>query len=177
MSVNALVTNENTPASYLKYMAFGAISGYALKYAIPVTAQERDENFKAELKNIRARVKETRKQEIEAIRKDYKNRDKATDMFLKMNDSKKLRSIDLEKVPEKLLDKIMDLKSGVDYRTKERLYTEIDNLRIITKKIRPTSVFVFGGAAIGAVYALVKNILYRRENPPVEEVKGVQVIV
>jgi hypothetical protein len=55
MALDALQKNPNPPnqVSYIKASAIGALSGYALKYLIPVTSVEKDDAYNAALKQNR----------------------------------------------------------------------------------------------------------------------------
>ena len=172
MSVNAVRQNENTPASYLKYLALGAVSGYALKYALPLTAQEKDENFNAELNKIKARAESIKQKEFEEIRRTPNPHSIAVDTFLRMFKEKKLNESELQKLPEDLFSKVMDLKTRVDSKAQEVLYTDLANLKIVTKRLRPTSTFIIAGAAIGGAFALIRNILKNSHTPHVETESG-----
>lgn len=159
MPVNAIQQRETSPANYLKYMAIGSIGGYALKYAAPITPQEKDDYYKAELKRIGEKRKRIKQDEITELRKANIYPKKAIDTFVKMDDSKKLNKDELKKLPENLYSKVFDIKKHLDYIVRERIYEDMLNLKTSTKRLRPASVFIFIGAATGAVIALVTNIL------------------
>ncbi|MDD3437482.1 MAG: hypothetical protein PHC64_10060 [Candidatus Gastranaerophilales bacterium] len=58
MAVNAVRNDGNhKKTSYLKSIVIGGITGYALKYAIPITPQEMDDDFNARLGQIKESAK------------------------------------------------------------------------------------------------------------------------
>lgn len=60
MTVNAIKSNDNHGRiSYLNSIALGGLTGYALKYALPITPQEADADFKWKLRQISSEARKS----------------------------------------------------------------------------------------------------------------------
>ena len=156
MAVSAIGKNDNTNSgniSYLKSIAVGVLTGYSLKYILPVTLQEKDEHFNAALNGIKTKAKEAKLQEIEAI-KQIKPKTKEADTFIKMHDSNKLSLSEIKKDNDviKLIKKINAKSRNIKIQGRKALNGA-------TKAIRPTGVFLVTGAVVGFAVALTCNIL------------------
>src|SRR5574344_555731 len=90
MAIQAIQTNDNNSslATVVKASAVGALTGYATKYVLPITNQEKDATYINELKRIRAYSKDVKAEIINEI-KTLTNRSKAQDEFLKFIDADK----------------------------------------------------------------------------------------
>lgn len=156
MSVQAVQKVDNVSVNYPSYVISGGIIGYSLKWILPLTHQEKDKHFKSELKQTRVKINAARAEEVASIRNKLPH-DEATDIFLKLYDENKLNESQLKKLSEPILDKVLSLRESVNHKAKEALITGRDNLITLTKKIRPTSIFILTGMGIGFATALTIN--------------------
>lgn len=162
MSVDAVKRSPDSPRqmSYVKASATGALIGYSLKYIIPVTNQEKDENYNAAFKESAIKTKKMKAAEIEKIRAS-KDKTELTDTFIRMYDAKTLQPSLIQKLNTPLKDGLLDMVKSLNEKARENLAIEKRNLNAITKSIRPTAVFVGIGVAVGFVSALIINIVRR----------------
>lgn len=143
--------------SYIGAALTGAVSGYALKWAIPLTRQEKDETYAAGMSQSRRDYWVARKSEIEEIRKS-KNKIECADLFIKLNDENKLTLAQIQKAKAPVYDKLMILFNRIN---EVGLVAKIEGKRIIKiriKDLRPTFVFILLGTGFGLGIALIKNI-------------------
>lgn len=146
---------------YFSSMATGGLLGYALKWAIPVTSSEKsDLNYKKDLADIKRNAWQARVNEIESIRISKPKLDGA-DEFIRMHDSGKLIHAEIIKLDEPLSEKLMILLTRVNNAAKNAKTKGRENLKTLTKKIRPTEIFILTGAIISFLVALVNNISKR----------------
>jgi hypothetical protein len=162
MALDALQKNPNSPTqvSYIKASATGALVGYALKYLIPVTYQERDENYNEVIRQNRINARKIKADEVGKIRQS-KNRSELTDTFIKMYDSKKLLPANIRKLKSPLKDDIFDMVKRLNEQARESIFTGKKNLNAVTKSIRPTHIFVGVGLVVGFLGAVVTTIIRR----------------
>lgn len=151
------VQKNNSRTSYVKAAAIGALTGYSLKYLLPVTPQEKDENFKTELKAVKASAKKVKSAQIETIRKS-KNKSSATDTFIRMYDNKKLTPAQINKLNKPLKKELFETIKKINKAGRIKKANARETLTALTKHIRPTSVFVITGLAFGLVIAIFNNI-------------------
>ncbi len=166
MAVSAIQkdTNNNShKMSYIQSAATGALIGYSLKWAIPVTPQEKDEIFNAKLKEISATAQAERLKEFENI-KNIEPKTQAKDTFIKLHDDKKLNEVEIKKLAEPLCTQVMDFKNRVNETAKTVRKVGRKTLNAFTKSIRPTSTFVLTGMGIALCIAFLHNISYRTNN-------------
>lgn len=155
MAVSAIEKNKTHNSgniSYLKSMTFGALTGYVLKYALPITPQERDENFKTALNEIKLRAQQAKIDEIMLI-KEEKNELEGADFFnRKKNQKFKLSEIKNNEKVMKLIRRVNEKAREVNIlgRKKENAYV---------KNIRPNGTFIFAGAGIALLAAITNNII------------------
>jgi len=162
MALDAIQKTPNSPnqVSYIKASATGALAGYALKYFVPVTYQEKDENYNDALKQNQLDADAKKAASIEQIRQS-KNKTELTDTFIRLYDSKKLNPEDIKKLKVPLRDNLLDMVKKLDETWKESFAIGKKNLNAVTKRIRPTGVFVGVGLVIGFIAALVTNVIRR----------------
>lgn len=164
MAVSAIQkdTNNNSHKnmSYVKSAAAGALIGYSLKWALPITPQEKDERFNAELDAISAKAKAAEAKEFENIR-NIEPKTLATDTFIKLYDSNKLNDSDIKSLTEPLSTQVMDLKNRVNDKTKMIKQVGEKTLNSFTKSIRPAGSFIVTGLGIAVGIAFVHNVLSR----------------
>lgn len=169
--VVSAIQNNNTKKSgninYLGAATLGGLTGYALKYILPITPQEKDANFKAELAQIEAEAKQTRINDIEAIRKIAK-KDLAQDTFISLYDKGKLDIENINNLDEPLKIKVKSLffetSENADYLLKRRT----KSLQALVKGIRPTVTFaaigVFSAISVALYHNITNIIANRQEN-------------
>lgn len=162
MAVDALQKKQNSPAqvSYLKYAATGALAGYALKYLIPVTYSERDEDYNAILKETRDNAAKQKTDEIEKIRHSAK-KSELTDTFIRMHDANTLTPENIQKLESPLKENLLNMLERLNLQSQEFITKGKRNLDAITKSIRPTHIFVGTGLVLGFLTAVSTNILRR----------------
>ncbi len=162
MAVDALQKNQNPPTqvSYIKYAATGALAGYALKYLIPVTYSERDEDYNAILQENQDNAA---KQKADAIEKIRQTRPKTelNDTFIRMHEANKLTPESIKKLESPLKENLLNMFDRLNSQSQEFITKGKRNLDAVTKSIRPTHVFVITGLVIGFLTAVGTNILRR----------------
>lgn len=159
MAVNAIQeTSPKNHTSYIGATALGALIGHSVKYLLPITPQEKDDNFKSAMQQIEAEAQKTREAEIKAI-KESNDKTEATDRFIKMSEgNKELNETEIRKLPENMIESVMKLKFKVDEKVAQTIEAGKANLITRTKGLRPTYVFVLLGATIGLWAAFTMNL-------------------
>lgn len=159
MAVNAVQKNNtNSTMSYPKSLAVGAITGFALKWALPLTRQERDSNYNLELSKVKAEAKSAKEKELGAIL-NAKPKTKATDTFVKLHKANKLTTKEFDKLPETLRAQVITLKARPSYKLKEAYKSGLNKIILGTKDIRPTGIFIATGAAVALAFAFTHNVI------------------
>lgn len=175
MTVNAIQSNEQRRTILVpmtKGAAIGAVSGLALKYAYPVTADEKntDEYIKISKKiNNQKTEYNTRTQNfINSIKAQEKN-SLAQDEFVKLFDGLKegdhVKRSNLRETLKKLADKPSEMFEFKKLcKTSSAIAEEstkqcMSAYNLITKHIRPTGFFLATGAIVGAIIGLVNDII------------------
>lgn len=163
MALKAVQKTNETPRtpfilSYTKCAAAGALIGYSLKYFLPVTPQEKDENFNAALNEIKVKSKEA---ELAEVAKIKKLQSEAADIFIRMYDAKKLDSSEIGKVKPALVHDVMQFFIRVNDEAKKIEVDELKKLKASIKNIRSTGVFIGIGLTIGLLIAVINNIINR----------------
>lgn len=166
MAVDSLQKNQNSPTqvSYLKYAATGALGGYALKYLVPVTYSERDEDYNAILKENQENAAKQKTDEIEKIRHSGRHsakRTESTDTFIRMYDGNTLTPENIHKLESPLKENVLNMLNKLNSQSQELITKGKRNLDAVTKSIRPTHVFAGTGLIIGFLTAVGTNILRR----------------
>lgn len=157
-------TNENPSSphilSYTKCAAAGALIGYSLKHFLPVTPQEKDENFNSVLDEIKVKAKEAELAEVAKIRK-LRNKSEAADTFIRMYDAKKLDTSEIGRIKPALVNDVMQFFAQVNNKIQEINTNELKKLKESVKNIRPTGVFIGIGLTIGLLIAVINNVVNR----------------
>ncbi len=153
--------------------AIGAAAGMAGKYALPLTHEEKNSDEYRKVENLVNDQKKVYSFRTERYLEKLNAKDKrsvAEDEFIKMFDGMKdgdrmkpsriktaISNLRKEK-PTELLEfkRICQNSSEVAERTAKQF---MNGYNLVTKHIRPTSFFVAAGAILGAVVALVNDIL------------------
>ncbi len=153
--------------------AIGAASGYILKYTYPITADEKqtDEYIKVKNKINSQKTEYNFRTEkyVESI-KAKPQRSIAEDEFVRMFDGLKegdhvshsrirqaLKNVEA-KNPQEVLEfkRVCKASSEIANKTAKQCMNAYD---LVTKHIRPTSFFLITGAVVGAVIALINDIM------------------
>ena len=153
----------------------GSVAGLALKYTYPVTAQEKNSpEYQRVLKEINSKRSiygVENEAYINSIR-SKKELSLAEDTFVKMYDGMK-EGDRISFGPKKLRELYTSLReknsvSAQEFRmllhkaseaSQETVRRCIEAYNVATKNIRPTAFFVVGGAVVGALIALVHDVL------------------
>lgn len=158
MAVNAVQNNNNSTMSYKKSIAVGAITGYALKWALPITPQEKDLNYTLELNRAKAEAKLAKTNELSAII-NAKPKTKAIDTFSKLHSTHKLTQEEIAKLPESLRAQVTALKARPSFKFKEAFKIGLNKAIVITKGIRSKGIFITTGAVVALAYAFTHNVI------------------
>ena len=173
MKVSAIDSNDKRRSCIVPMVqgaGIGAVAGYVAKYAQPLTPQEKNADYQRVINKINSQTKEYGPKTTEYL-SGIKSKGKlspAEDTFVKMCDGRK----DGDKVgTKKVLKAIKSLEKPSEISEFKRLCNEsgefakktakqcIDAYNLVTKHIRPTSFYLVTGAVIGALVALVKDVL------------------
>ncbi len=168
MAVRAVQRDPNERAGSMSYISsaiIGGISGYTLKWVLPITNQEKDKEFYAELKDIAKEAFEKKKIEIEKIRTS-KPRETFQDEFIKLYDAKKLNITEIRKLPNSVSDKVMGLFARINEKILGLKTVRKKHLIDSTKGIRPASVFISAGVCAGILIAVISNMIRYSYNYP-----------
>lgn len=161
MSVNSIENNNTKRVSYVGSMAVGAMAGYALKWAIPLTSQEKDGSYKQNMSEARHTYWQKREQEIEAL-KNIKEKPDGADEFIKLHDEKRLTYTEIKKAEQPLQDKLLGLLNKVNDSARTSKKESREAFVLHTKKMRPASTFIILGIVTGLLYALIYNVDHYR---------------
>ena len=82
MAIQKVEERKSSLGHGIKSAAIGGTVGYVAKWALPLTAQEMDEDYKKIIRSIKANTARTRREFAEQI-KDLPERTLAQDAFLK----------------------------------------------------------------------------------------------
>ena len=151
------------------YTAVGSLLGYMSKYALPVTAQEfEDSGLGKSLQFIESQqIKKFKKDLIDNMRNN-KNKTQVEDVFVKMFDKDSelsvktvkntIREVGGEK--SEFGKNLIELISQVNKYAKNKasVYSDIF-ARSYLKIMRPTLPFAVGGAVIGMLSGITRNVL------------------
>lgn len=150
--------NDTGRVSYLASAATGALVGYSLRWAIPITKQEKqDPEYMAKISVLRKAAHDVRVKEIEKIRTEVPQLDGA-DTFIKLYDENKLTTAEIKKIEGPLSDKLSILLNRVNDAAFKFKLEGRETLAFHTKKIRPGSAFVAIGIGTSVLYAALHNI-------------------
>lgn len=162
MAVNAVQENNTCKSphkpSYIGSIAIGALSGYALKWAIPITPWEKKDEYKTLASTPNRDLWVARDKEIETI-KNSKEKLDGVDEFIKLNNDNKLDSSEIKKIQQPLQDKLMALYNRVVEAGIEAKAAGRKKLNIYTKSIRPAGIFILLGVLISLGITLTKTII------------------
>lgn len=174
MAVSAVQKSDNSNtrnASYLKSGVIGTLTGYSLKYLIPVTSQEKDEFYNAAVDEIETKAQKTRLNAIKAFAPQVKSEIESTDKFVRMCNNSDLTHAELN-AKINLSENVTNLIHQVNNKGKEVVRQGMESLNATVKSIRPTSVFVLAGVSIGIGAALVQNVSNRIAEEKIKAIKA-----
>lgn len=163
MAVSAIEKNRNNNSgniSYLKSIALGTLTGYSLKYILPITPQEKDEDYKASLNKIKTEAAQAKLNAIKSI-KTSKNRALEEDVFIALYNKKKLNISEIKKLRNSNSgeNKVLDLIKTINNEARVVFLKGKNALKASTKAIRPTRIFLTTGAAVGLAIAFTYNVI------------------
>lgn len=162
MAVSAIQNNENNSKNshFLKSATIGALTGYSLKYLIPITPQEKDEFYNSAVDDIETKAQKAKFNAIKKLSSKNNTAIGSNDSFARMCNSSNLTQAELEKklkLPEETIDLIHQV-NNISKRVSEQ---GMASLKATIKSIRPTFAFVITGVAIGLGTALTRSISNR----------------
>lgn len=160
MVVRAIQNDSNENSGKLSYIGsaiVGAVGGYSLKWALPITSHEKDERYNSELLKIKSKMKQARLDEIELIRREALITPGA-DEFLKIHDKGELLYHEIKKSKVSLADKLMNLLTRVNDSAIKAKIIGTQTVVAFTKYIRPTWAFVAIGTGIALGSTFIHNI-------------------
>lgn len=158
MSVNAVQNNNSSnKMSYIGSMTVGAFCGYASKWALPITAPEKDEIYKAGLARVKNEARLAKINELKLIGKDFL-KSTGVDEFIHLFEDEKLTDSALKEPKRALPEDVSELFKRIRSIGNQAEELGIKKLNLITKGIRPTGTFALIGASIALGIALTNNI-------------------
>lgn len=157
MAVSAVKNSNNQKrVSYLESTTVGVLAGYSLKYILPITSHERDENYKAALKAIKENARATKLEEINAIKQNPSA--PCSDVFLRMYNNKSIKISKIKSLQESSARHVLNLITRINDNVREAMNVEKRALIAKTKDIRPAHIFIIAGGAVGLLIAATFNI-------------------
>lgn len=160
MAVIPVQKNEtkSPSVSYIKSAVIGGLTGYTLKYVLPITKEEKDDFYKSFLEKMHKEVTEAKAKEIEAIR-NTKSRTLAEDAFISIVDKHGVKTSEIKRLKEPLAFDVMKIVSKINEKGKEVKTYEKEVFKAITKRIRPTRTFVGIGVTAALATAFARNVV------------------
>ncbi|MBQ8668488.1 hypothetical protein IJ472_01815 [bacterium] len=175
MTVHAIQSNDRRRSCFVPVAegaALGTVAGYATKYILPLTPEEKSTDEYIKVRNkINSQKSEYNFRTAKVINemKSKEKRSLAEDEFIKMFDGMKdgdhVKSANLRKAIKNLQDNPAELREfkRVCKATSEVVNSTakqcMDAYNLVTKHIRPTGFFLVTGAVVGAVIALINDVL------------------
>ena len=160
MAVNAIQKNENKSqhVSIIKSAAIGGLSGYALKYILPIMPHEKNERFDSFLSELKNQVRETKLKEIDAIR-NSQTKTLAADKFISLVDKNEVKISKIKALKGPLSGQVMGIITQINDKGREVKACGKETLTALTKHIRPAGTFVTLGASVAVFAAFIHNTL------------------
>lgn len=159
MAVSAIQKNDSSSKmSYTKSAAVGAITGYSLKYILPITPQERDARYMAALDQKRALANQSKKDGIQAL-KSSKTKDEAADKFILLADSKKLKISEIRQTKEPVKSGIFKIIKALNENARIIYRQGLEEVIALTKSIRPAGIFITAGAFAAVAGSFIDNVV------------------
>lgn len=157
MAVTSIQKNSTSNVSYTKYACVGAISGYSLKYLIPITSREKDAKYKNEIKRINQNSIQVKLTAIDNMKK-VQNKPVAESTFLNLFTQNNLKISSIKKLGSHLSKDVLGLITKINEEARASKLSQIKALDCHTQKIRPAIHFVSIGLFAGLGVALIHNI-------------------
>lgn len=164
MVIGAIKNDNKSKGINVLGAAFvGGVTGYSLKYALPVNPYEKDNKYFEELSRINVEAKIEKIKRLAGLKERPDNKILA-DTFEKITSDGKITHSRINALEDSVkgafLEEIKNANAiAKDVRLQGRL-----KLDAYTKKIRPTSPMVLLGMGITVTYALLHNIIKRIRN-------------
>jgi hypothetical protein len=156
MTVDAV---QNNKMSYIGAMTIGAVTGYSLKWAIPITSEEKnDGNYSAKLSEIRKKAQKAKEKEVETIKKEAAGIPYG-DEFVKMTENNQLDYSKIKDLKGTKQEALMNLFERINDAAKNISHDGIKELNAKTKALRSTGTFISLGILTGLLIAAVGNII------------------
>ena len=167
MAVSAIQNNKNNSStSYIGAAAIGIGTAYISRDLIPLTKAEKDDQYKASLREIKAKVSQSMLEEAEALAKSER-KNKAAEAFIKIYEAgdkttkyANIRKMFLEikKLDKSLKNDVISIIDGIKDNARLLKREQERVLKAGIKDLRPIAPFVAFGAVVGLAIALVSNI-------------------
>jgi len=166
MAVSAIQNNNNPnkgykSKSYLGSIALGATAGYSLKWLLPLTPQEKDEEYSLKLDKLKSESK------LSAIKAASSSNEPGSDIFTSYIKSKMPYSVFSKDKAEKNI--IFKFIKTVNKKARLLVAEGFKAIVLRIKDLRPASVFIATGAAIGLSFAFVSNVINKMSSNNSEE--------
>ena len=162
MEVNVIHKNEYSrdKANYLTNSVMGGITGYALKYALPLASTEKDEIYSAY--KIKA-IKQARASRAEAYNhiRSAAKKDKELDTFVKLYDSNKLTKKKIQSFDNSLKFTCEKLLKRLSEATRQGYKSVMLDFEAITKQKRPNAAFIGAGIGMAFFGSAIYNIIQK----------------
>ena len=151
-------TNNSRKMSVASSATIGALAGYTLKWALPVTSLEKDEKYTLGLEKIRQVAKQARADEKLAI---SKSKGAGVDTFNKLDKNGLLNRDEINKLKGAKKTQVEELYSRLG---KAAIRAKTDGrkaLNATTKNLRPVSAFMLAGVAVASGIAFIHNLFHQ----------------
>lgn len=146
--------------------AIGGVSGYALKYALPVTLEDLNEFTNHQYQQfLDEKTAKTRKNFLKNIEAEAKKTpdNKAIDIFIKSQSKDqnvaKAAFKERKNLPKETLKQLTEIRNNLASKIKVARQTETFLLSSSAKNARPASIFVVPGVILGLVFAFIYNVI------------------
>lgn len=159
MAIGAIQKNNSNTnhTSVLGAAAVGGISGYALKWAIPVLEHEKNDEYYDKLSEAKVKAKLSKMLEIDKIR-NSSIKSESTDTFIKLLDENNLTASKIKKLSGPLADKVLGLIRNINDAARLESLKTLQEVKAYTKSVRPTASFVMIGAISAMLIAVAHNV-------------------
>lgn len=144
--------------SYVGAAIIGGIVGHYTKFMLPITPQERDDNFKSEMKKV---LSDARKARYDGINEVIASNGKtpAKDAFIRLSkQNKSMSEKEISKLPENIANELLKYKLEINEKVSQVIKTGRKKVAAATRDLRPAYAFIVTGAIVGLFAAFVKNL-------------------
>ena len=164
--IRASEPSKNNTINVPLSAAIGGVSGYALKYALPVTTEDLNEFTNHQYQNIiNEKTAKTRKNFLKSIKAEAQKApdNKVLDIFIKSQSKDKevaKQALAQRKtLPETALKELAEIRNNLASKIKVARQTTTYLLSSSAKNARPASIFVVPGVILGMVFAFIYNVI------------------